>query len=135
MNRVVPQRSRTAHHVSLDVPAGSECGQPSPIDLTNGLLQVVLDDSVQLQSLPTGDPQRPVAKPLAQIQVSQERVGGHPPTGDPRPNHEHERLVTTRAVLVRQLACIPVVLLVQPVVLQQAGVVFVEVVELVFGRR
>ena len=66
-NRVAIDRSWTAHEVSVHVTAGRQRGQFDAVNFANRLTQVVLQDTVKLKALPSGDSQRAVAEAVAQI--------------------------------------------------------------------
>ena len=74
MHRIVVVRRRAAHHISLHVAAGRQSRKFDFVDPPNCFVQVALRYAVQLQSLPTGDPQRAVSQFVAQIQLAKQLV-------------------------------------------------------------
>ena len=75
MHRIVIVRCRAAHYVALHIAAGRQGRELDFIDPPNRFMQVTFQHAVQLQSLPTGNPQRAAAKFIAQIEFAQQLIG------------------------------------------------------------
>jgi hypothetical protein len=119
MSGVVLDWGRARHHVTLHIAAGSQCRQQRIIDPLYSRFQVGLDDTMQLETLPSGYSQRSVAVFIAQIQVIEELFCGHLSAGNRGTNHENVLLPFGSPILLFVLAMVTVVLLVDSVRFEQ----------------
>ena len=122
--RLVVHRRGAAHHVAVDVAAGSEGGHQAVVDLGDGRLQPALQHPVELEALPGGDAEGAVGPAVGdflerEVLVRVERAR--------RQRHAHHERVRLLSALVPALACVTVILLIGAVELEQGDVVAFEV--------
>ena len=119
-----------AEDVPLLVAAATERGHQGRADRPDRLPEVALQHAVELDRLPGGDPDGPVAPAAGDAVVGQVPLGADQPARDPGPDHHLPLLV--EAAGAGLLAPVAVVLLVDAVELQELGGVLAE---LFAGRR
>src|SRR5579871_3271244 len=88
-------RGGTTHHVPHHIAASTEARQLDGINPPNDVTQTLLQDAVQLQTLPVGDAERPVSQLIAELQLGEELPGGEFASREPRP---HEKAVLAFAI-------------------------------------
>ncbi len=72
VNRIIPDRRGATHHIAVDVTARCESGQQRAIDARNGGLQIFLDHTMELKSLPRSNSERAIAVLFAEIEMIEE---------------------------------------------------------------
>src|SRR5260370_21546194 len=106
-----------AHDVALDVSAATERGRQRVVDGADRFLDVALEHTVRLEVVPGCETERAVGAAPADLIVRDVRVRGDDATRDARPDHQLVMLVqASRASL---FAAITIILLVDPVELEQ----------------
>ncbi len=115
---------RARHHVAHDVAAGGQRGEQRGVDAGDEAAQVVLVDDVVLHTLAGGEAQLVVGE-LGDVVERQPLLPGDHAAGDRRPHHA--RVVEGELLLGARPAHVAIVLLVDPVELEQDLVVVLEI--------
>ena len=110
-------RLGAAHDVPVDVAASAERRQQSFIDPRDGLLEVAFEHAVELEVLARRHPQRSVGPLLTDVVVGDVCIRRHDAARNPGP--DHQLVVLVEALGPRLLAAISVVLLIDPMELEQ----------------
>src|SRR5262249_18311 len=119
-SQLVPERCWAAHDIPDLVAAAAQAGHQGLVDALHAGLQVALEDAVELEVLPGGDADRAVAPAVCYLVVSDVAVGAATATGDAGP--DHQLVVAVQAAPARLLALVAVVLLIDPMKLQDLDV-------------
>src|SRR5262249_11803925 len=108
-----------AHDVADLVAAAAEARHEGLIDRLHAGLEVALQDAVELEVLTGGDADGAVAPAACCLVVCQVALGAYPPTWNTGP--DHQLVVAVQAAPARLFALVAVVLLIDPVKLQDLG--------------
>ena len=87
VDRIAPQRCRTAHHVAVHVTAGAERRGLDFVDPLDHFAKIRFENPVQLQGLPRRHPQRGIAHFVAEIQFGQHLRAAELAARDFSPHH------------------------------------------------
>src|SRR5262249_50998310 len=120
----VLQRGWAAHHIADLVTAAAQARHERLVDGLHAALQVALENTVELEVLARRDANRAVAPAVGDIVVRDVAVRADLAAGDA--GSDHQLVVAVEAALARLLALVAVVLLVDPVELEDMDVGLVE---------
>src|SRR6516162_3567823 len=126
MHARLVMRRRASHDIPLDIAAGAERCQKTGINPGDSFLQILLENSVKLNSLSAGKAECAICIRLSQCVNGQVLFGSESPAGDPAADHKH--IVLAESVAGPILARVTIFLLVAAVKLDQLLVLFGEMV-------
>src|SRR5262245_40381982 len=91
------------HAIPLDIATAPQCGQEAGINPGDSFLQVLLENSVKLNSLPAREPESAICIRLGQCVHGEVLFGSEPASGDAAAHHEHVVLTESfaRTILAR----------------------------------
>ena len=120
----VEKRGRATEHVAFNVAAGRQSRKEGFVDLADRTGKFIFQYAVQLEFLPGGDPQAPVAQRLCEVIAGQVLVSIELTADNSDPNHE--LMGGLLALFFQLLSDVAIVLLVGAMKLENGGSLFAE---------
>ena len=137
VHRIVFNRGGTAHHISLDITAGGERRQQGLVDFFHGRFEFMFDHPMELKPLSRRHPQGSITVLVADIQVIQKLSSGDLAPRNAGAHHEDVLLSPGGPVGILCFARVTVILLVDPVILDEMLGIFAKfmIMQKFFGKR